>query len=178
MAVVVAVLIVAATAGGERRGSFSPTTYARKRPCVQPLFETARIGGRARVWLRGKAKVGPEINPLWGGYRNLARGTDVWVIVYSLTTDRFYPQSHRTDRPAELFGHGRHRGRFRTAAYFGGVSGERYEVVTVLARRGASRSLSATLRSWARAGDFPGLSAAAMPVGLDRKDCAKVRLRL
>lgn len=176
-AIIVVALITAATAKGVEPITRSLRVYARKLPCIQPLFETAQIRGEVRLWLRSRSRVRPEINPLWGGYHRVAGGADIWVLVYSVSNGRFYPQSRRTDRPAELFPRGHNRGRFRTAAYFGGRPGETYEVIAVLARRRASRSLSATLRRWALADDFPGLTADAMPVGLDRKDCARVRLR-
>jgi len=141
--------------------------FARKRPCVHPPIDTASIRGKARIALRSGARVGSVINPLWGVYRNLARRSDLWVLVYVVADRKFYPQSDRSDEPADLLPRGRSRGRFRTAAYFGAGPGASYEVIAVLARKAASRRLSA------RTGE--GLTADELPSGLDQKDCVTVR---
>jgi hypothetical protein len=123
--------------------------------------------------LKNGGTVGAVVNPVQGAYRNLAPRSDIWVLVYSANADLFYPQSHRSDRPATLLP----GERFRSAASFGGASGENYEVIIVFARKGASRSLSATLRRWAQTKDFAGLTANELPFGLDEKDCITVKLR-
>lgn len=149
------------------KGSPPPT-------CVHAPIHTSSIAGEARLaTLRSGDEVEAVENPVQGTYRGLPPSTDVWLIVYSDRADRLYPQTHHTDQPSELLADGR----FRSAASFGGTSGENYEVIVVLANQQASRFLSARLREWAQVGEYDGLVPAQLPAGLDEEQCVSVTLR-
>jgi hypothetical protein len=96
----------------------------------------------------------------------------IWIFVWSPLARRFYPQTHQPDRPAELG-----KGRFRAAAFFGGASGERYDVAAVVATARASRTISRTLSRWRATGNYAGWTPRQVPAGIDEKHCVTVTLR-
>lgn len=154
----------------------------RPRLCARDPIHTASIVGVAQLTsVESDEDVGQTVNPLVGTYRlDSESRANVWVFVYSAVADRFYPQSHHDPRTfgGDLSATLLSDGRFRAAAAFGGQPGEQYELLAVFADPAASRSLSRTLRRWARTGDFVGLASDELPSGLDEKQCVPVRLRV
>lgn len=145
--------------------------------CTHEPIETASLEGTAQIIdLRPGDRVAPAVNPLRGSYGRLPAGTQVWVVVYSLIAERYYPQTHRDIRSGEeLQARLLPDGRFRSAASFGGAPGEEYEVLAVVVDRSASRFFTQRLRRWERTGDFAGLTE--LPDGVVEKSCVPVTLR-
>jgi hypothetical protein len=155
-------------------------TSTRARPtrvapssCTHQRIHTGSLQGRVRITtIKNGATVPTVVNPLRGTYRNLAPTTRLWIFVWSGVVERFYPQTHRVDQPAEL-----KNGRFRSSAAFGGASGERYEVAAVLAKPTASRAITLKLRREHRSGVYRGWTSSQVPSGLEEKHCVAVVLR-
>jgi hypothetical protein len=146
-------------------------------PCVHDKsLQSGKIAGTAQMaTIKNGQLVGPKVDPLAGTYEGLPSGSHIWLIVYSHESRRFYPQSHFSDDPAELSDD-----RFRSLAYFGGKSGEVYDVLVVFADPQASRSLSSTLKQWRSVNNFRGLTWGELNQlqgELDEKDCVVATLR-
>jgi len=147
---------------------------ATARSCTHPRIHTASLTGQVRITtIKNGARVPSVVNPLRGTYAHLAPTTRLWIFVWSGVVDRFYPQTHRVDQPADLL-----KGRFRSAAAFGGAPGEHYEVAAVLATPRASRVISRKLRrERLNGGDYRGWTSSQVPSGLEEKHCVAVVLR-
>jgi hypothetical protein len=161
--------------GAEIKDSITvtPGAASRKAGCTHPRLRTASVDGQARITtVENGTVVGSAVDPLEGTYRGVAPATRLWVFVYSPVARRFYPQSSGVAEPAVL-----RDGRFHSAAFLGGQSGEHYDVAAVLATESASHVLSRTLLEWARRGDYVGLATSELPDGLEEKDCVPVILR-
>jgi hypothetical protein len=141
--------------------------------CIHPSIGRVSIRGSAHITTLSNGKRVERVVPdLLGVYGNLPRDTFVWILVYSDLAQRFYPQSHRGDAPADLLD----GGRFRSSATFEGRVDEVYEVMTVFATTAASQFLSQTINRWTVTNDFGGLTLKDLPVGLDEKHCVPVAL--
>ena len=155
------------------RITVTPSAQSTNTECAHAEIRTGSVEGRAEITTLGnRSIVRRAVDPLEGADRGLAPATRLWVFVYSPVVQRFYPQSSGVAEPAVL-----HDVRFHSAAFFGGQPGEHYDVAAVLATESASRALSRTLLRWARAGDYVGLTAGELPVGLEEKHCVPVVLR-
>ena len=114
-------------------------------------------GGTTTAW----------VERLLGTYDDLPADVDIWILVFPVKVDRFYPQSHQVDAPAVLL----ENGNFRSAASFTGDPGDVFEVNAVAAAKEASDALAAKMAAWNAAENFPGLGRDELPGGLAEKDC-------
>ena len=141
------------------------------RDCTRPALQSTPIDGTAQIDNITKHQLFESPELVVGAFEDLDPAADLWVLVYATRADRFFPQSHREYGPADL-----RRGRFESRVNFAGREDETYEILAVLANKDASRFFSKTLMSWERQRDFPGLTRAELPGGLDEKDCVPVTL--
>jgi len=145
----------------------------RETGCVHRRIETGSVRGNVRITtVRRGARLSRAVDPLEGTYQSVAPSSRLWILVYSTVAQRFYPQTHRLDQPADL-----RNGRFRGAAFFGGQAGEHYEIAAVLTTGRASEVISRTLHRWRVQRNFRGWASSELPAGLDEKDCVPVVLR-
>lgn len=95
---------------------------------------------------------------------------DIWVLVWpEKAPKRFWPQSDEADkgRPAT-----KQEGKWSVQCTLGGPP-QRYDIAVYTANQAASAELSQTLKKWADAGKYPGLTK--LPVGLTEQ--ARVTIR-
>lgn len=171
----VAVLVAAARPASvaRARAVYTAGPASVRQRCGHRRIHTASLRGVVRITtIRNGATVPRVVDPLRGTYRNVARGSRLWIFVWSPIARRFYPQTHDPEQPAVL-----RNGRFRSAAFFGGRSGEHYEVLAALATARASRVISRTLHAWRVRNDFRGWAAKEVPAGVEEKHCVEVVLR-
>lgn len=167
------VLLAAVQRAGSGAAGDAGRPASRAARCEHPRIRTGSLAGTVRITtIRNGARVPRAVDPLRGTYRNLAATSRVWIFLWSAGTRRFYPQTHERRRPADL-----QDGRLRSAAFFGGRSGERYDVIAIVSTPLASRSIDRVIHASQLGGGSRSLRARDLPAGMEEKHCVAVIVR-